>query len=139
MAAMYLAVGNCNPEARFSGMLMGHLLTAIVGLPAAFFTPTPITGTALLNIVILGVLQLGLPYLLFALAVEHCPPLACSLLGALEPLLNPLWVFLFDGEAPGLFALLGGVVVIASVTIWCIWRDRQATKDAQQGTPAPSP
>lgn len=138
MAAMYLAVGNCNPEARLSGMLMGHLLTAIVGLPASFFTPMPITGTAMLNIFILGVFQLGLPYLLFALAVEHCPPLACSLLGALEPLLNPIWVFLFDGEAPGLFALFGGVVVIATVTIWCIWRDKQAAKAALPEQPAPS-
>lgn len=125
LAAMYLVIGSSDQEARFSGLLMGHLLTAIAGLPAAFIIPTPITGTAVLNILILGIFQLGLPYLLFALAVEHCPPLACSLLGALEPLLNPVWVFLFDGEAPGLFALIGGVVVIASVTVYCILRDKQ--------------
>lgn len=138
MAAMYLAVGNSSPESRLCGMLMGHLLTAIVGLPAAFFSPTPVTGIAVLNIVILGVFQLGLPYLLFALAVEHCPPLACSLLGALEPLLNPIWVFLFDGEAPGIFALFGGVVVIAAVTVWCIWWDKQAAKDGLAEPSAPS-
>ena len=40
------------------------------------------------------------------------------LLGAAEPLLNPLWVFLFDGERPGTMALLGGVVVIVTITAW---------------------
>lgn len=52
-----------------------------------------------------------------------CPPLVCSLLGAVEPLLNPVWVFLFDGKAPGPFALMGGAVVIVSVTVWCIWQN----------------
>ena len=49
-----------------------------------------------------------------------CPPLACCLLGALEPLLNPLWVLVFYGERPGVFALVGGAVVIATVTLWSI-------------------
>lgn len=51
------------------------------------------------------------------------PPLACSLLGALEPLLNPVWVFIFDGEAPGMWALIGGVVVVATITAWCVHGD----------------
>ena len=42
----------------------------------------------------------------------------------LEPLLNPVWVLIFDGERPGVFALLGGVIVIAAVTAWCVWDGR---------------
>ena len=56
----------------------------------------------------------------------YCPPLACCLLGAVEPLLNPVWVFLFDGERPGLFALMGSVIVIVSVTLWCIFGKEKA-------------
>jgi len=42
------------------------------------------------------------------------------LLGAIEPLLNPVWVAIFDGEVPGVFALVGGIIVISAVTAWCI-------------------
>ena len=77
-----------------------------------------------------GVVQLGIPYVLYGIAVKNCPPLVCSLIGALEPLLNPVWVFLFTGERPGLFALLGGAVVIVTITAWCIRRDRAGASEA---------
>ena len=51
-------------------------------------------------------------------------PLACSLIGMLEPLLNPVWVFLLDGEAPGPFALAGAAIVIAAVACWCVIENR---------------
>ena len=51
--------------------------------------------------------------------------LACCLLGAVEPLLNPVWVMIFDGETPGIFALIGGIIVIVAVTAWCVWDGKQ--------------
>ncbi len=128
LAVMYLATGTTDPESRMSGIFIGQLLTAAVGIPFMFLYDTPITTSAVLSILILGIAQLGIPYVLYGIAVKDCPPLACSLLGAIEPLLNPVWVFLFCGERPGIFALLGGVVVIATISIWCIWRDRNVLK-----------
>ena len=83
--------------------------------------------------------------MLYGIAVKNCPPLVCSLIGALEPLLNPVWVFLFTGERPGLFALIGGVAYtavvftcqvpelywgIVTITAWCIRRDRAGASEA---------
>ncbi|WP_457942275.1 DMT family transporter [Caproiciproducens sp. LBM24188] len=124
MAGMYVITGHTDEDSRMSGILLGHVFTALFGLPVAFFVQTPITSVIMINVLLLGVLQLGIPYILYGLAVKNCPPLACSLIGALEPLLNPVWVFLFNGEAPGKMALIGGVIVIAAVTGWCVWRDR---------------
>lgn len=124
MAGMYLSVGRADEPTRMGGMMLGHLFTAAVGIPFTFFTDTPVSTVPVLCILGLGIIQLGIPYILLILSSENCPPLACSLLGAMEPLLNPVWVFLFNGEAPGVFALIGGVVVIASVTIWCIWQNK---------------
>ncbi len=107
-----------------SGILIGHLFTAIIGVPMIFVFPTPVTSTAVLSILALGIVQLGIPYVFYGLAVKTCPPLACSLIGAIEPLLNPVWVFLFSGEAPGVYALFGGAIVIFAVTGWCVWRDK---------------
>ena len=76
--------------------------------------------------VILGVFQLGIPYVLYGIASRDCSPLACSLIGMLEPLLNPVWVAIFTGEVPGMFAMAGAVVIIATVTWWCVQESRGA-------------
>ena len=121
MAGMYVSVGEIEEEERFSGILNGQALTFLVGLPFFIATKPVLTPTAILAVLALGVFQLGLSYVLYVKACRYCPPLACCLLGAVEPLLNPVWVFLFDGERPGVFALIGAVVVIVSITVWSIF------------------
>ena len=121
MAGMYVSVGEIEEEERFSGILNGQALTFLVGLPFFIATKPELTATSLLALVTLGVFQLGLSYVLYVKASKYCPPLACCLLGAVEPLLNPVWVFLFNGERPGIFALIGAVVVIVSITVWSIF------------------
>ncbi len=126
MAGMFMAVGELEGEERFSGILLGQLITFLIGLPAVIVTKPVFTLPAVLSILALGVFQLGISYILYVKATKYCPPLACCLLGAVEPLLNPIWVMLFDGETPGVLALIGGVVVVASVTIWCIFGKEKA-------------
>ena len=118
MAGMYVAVGEIEEEERFSGILNGQALTFLVGLPFFLVTKPAVTPTALIALLALGVFQLGLSYVLYVKASKYCPALACCLLGAIEPLLNPVWVFLFNGEKPGIFALIGAVIVIVSITVW---------------------
>ena len=120
LGGMFIAMGKAETQERFSAMLVGQAVAFIFGLPFIITTKPEFSALPVLYIIILGVLQLGIPYILYGRAAEHCPPLACSLLGALEPLLNPVWVLIFDGEKPGLFALIGGVIVMGSVTVWCI-------------------
>jgi drug/metabolite transporter (DMT)-like permease len=134
MAGMYLSIGKADEETKMGGMLLGHVFTALIGIPFTFFTVTPVSTTPVLCILGLGIIQLGIPYILLVISSKNCPPLACSLLGAVEPLLNPVWVFIFNGEKPGAFALIGGVVVIASVTMWCILqgKNQAAAADANK-------
>lgn len=121
MAGMFMAVGNLEGDDRFSAILVGQMFTFLVGLPFIISTKPEFTMTATLSILTLGIFQLGISYILYVKASKYCPPLACCLLSALEPLLNPVWVFLFDGERPGLFALIGAVIVVVSITVWCIF------------------
>ena len=127
MAGMYMAVGNLDGDDRFTAILIGQFFTFFVGLPFIIATKPEFTMTATLSIIILGVFQLGISYILYVRASKYCPPLACCLLGALEPLLNPVWVFLFDGERPGMFALIGAVIVVVSITAWCIFGQMEET------------
>ena len=138
-AGMYLSMGKSDDESRMGGMLLGHLFTALVGIPFTFFTVTQVSTTSVLCILGLGIVQLGIPYILFAISSKNCPPLACSLLDALEPILNPVWVFLFNGEKPGVFAIFGGAVVVVSITIWCVWQNRNpvTVSDINKDTEVP--
>ena len=130
MACMYMSVGNLPIEERISAILIGQGFTFLVGLPAIVLTRPAFTPWTFFCILVLGVFQLGLAYILFAKATVYCPPLACALLAALEPLLNPIWVLLFNGERPGPYALIGGIIVVAAVTLWCIFGKEKETKDA---------
>jgi len=120
MAFMYIAMGVSNDTDRINGTLWGHILTALIGIPFIFFTENNIDAKGFLCVIILGVVQLGIPYILLNLSQKACPPLACCLLGAVEPLLNPVWVAIFNGEIPGTLAIIGGLVVIVTVTVWCM-------------------
>lgn len=119
MAGMYVSVGEMEENSRFSSIILGQFITFLIGLPLVIYTRPVFTTVTVLSILALGVLQLGISYILYIHASINCPPLACCLLGGLEPLLNPVWVMLFDGETPGILALVGGIAVVVTITVWC--------------------
>ena len=120
-ALVYLNLGRITDEnARMSYVFLGQAFTFLFGLPFLFLYPPTLSLQSVGCLLVLGVFQLGIPYVLIALSAEHCPPIAQSLLSALEPLLNPVWVLIFAGEKPGPMALMGGAVVIAAVTLWTV-------------------
>lgn len=128
LAQMFVMVGRGGDDdsVRMSGILIAHVIAAGIGIPiGAVMTSGGTTGAEILYVIILGVFQLGIPYVLYGIASKDCPPLACSLIGMLEPLLNPVWVAIFIGEVPGRFALAGAAVIIAAVTWWCVRESKE--------------
>lgn len=96
-------------------ILIGNLLTALVGLP--FMLQGPPGSASWVGLIFLGVFQLGLSYVLYSAAIKYITALEAILVAVVEPILNPLWVFLVIGEAPGRWALLGGTVVLIAMTV----------------------
>jgi len=91
----------------------GNLLTAAIGVP--FLPGSAPDQSDLVMLVIIGVFQIGLPYVFFAYGTKHVSALEAVLIPVLEPILNPVWVFLLMGEKPGRFALLGGFIVLLAI------------------------
>lgn len=133
MAGMYISVSRTDKKEKMSSIFFGQVLTALVGIPFIFSTKWTVTPTAVMAVVLLGVVQIGIPYILLALASNHCPPLACSLIGAFEPLLNPFWVLIFTRESPGFFSIIGGIIIIGAVTAQCILQDKKAGNEVCAG------
>jgi drug/metabolite transporter (DMT)-like permease len=96
-------------------ILLANIFTAVVGFPLVLKEAWTITNW--LIILYLGVFQIGFSFLFFSIAIKHVPALEATLISTLEPVLNPLWVFLFLGEKPGLFALAGGLIVLGGVAL----------------------
>jgi len=90
------------------------MLTALISIPF-MIGPVP-SAQSFIGISLLGIFQLGLAYALFTKAIKQVTALEGILIPVLEPLLNPVWVFLFMGEKPGSWALIGGAVIIVSIT-----------------------
>ena len=75
-----------------------------------------ISGEDFARIAYLGIVQIGFAYLLFTLAMARgVRSLDAGIIGYIEPVLNPIWVFLFIGARPSGWAIVGGVIIIASV------------------------
>jgi drug/metabolite transporter (DMT)-like permease len=96
-------------------IFLGNVVVAVVGIPFLAFGIPDTEG--LLSLAALGALQLGLPYILYAWAIKQVTALDSILIPIIEPILNPLWVFLLIGERPGPWAVTGGAIVLAAVTI----------------------
>jgi len=94
-------------------VMLGGALSCLLALPFALpFSATP-RDIALLAF--LGVTQLGLPCMLLVLASRALLAPEIALLGLLEVVLGPLWVWLGAGEEPAAATLTGGAVVLAAL------------------------
>ncbi|MBC8107786.1 MAG: DMT family transporter, partial [Anaerolineae bacterium] len=118
------------PVNPFLIVTLNNLGTAAIVLPIAlrFGTmsaePRQIAGVALT-----GVVQLAVPYVLFVLALRRVEPVDASLLILLEPVLNPVWVWLAVGERPDVATFIGGVAIITAMVIEATKRNRPENSD----------
>jgi drug/metabolite transporter (DMT)-like permease len=115
-------------------VLIASLFMAIFGFP--FILKETWTVTNWLTIAYLGLFQIGLAFIFFTKAIKHIPALEANLVGTLEPILNPLWVFLFLGESMGSFALIGGLVVLGGVIFSAVGSARAAKETEKVESPA---
>lgn len=101
---------------RASSVIYGNLLVVLITAPAGLAALQHISLADASRIAYLGIVQIGFAYLLFTLAMARgVRSLDAGIIGYIEPVLNPVWVFLFIGERPSQWALLGGGIIIAAV------------------------
>jgi drug/metabolite transporter (DMT)-like permease len=96
-----------------TSIILGNVLVAVAGLP--FMLQSPLGRGGGWRLFLLGAVQLGVPYVLYSIAIKHVTALEATLIPLLEPVLNPLWVMLTIGERPGPWAIVGAVLVLGAV------------------------
>jgi drug/metabolite transporter (DMT)-like permease len=101
-------------QSPYAQVAAGNLAVALICLPMMLAGPRVTPGQAL-ALIYLGVIQLGIGWVLFTDGMRYLTATAALITGMLEAVFNPVWVYLGVGERPSGFGLLGGAVVLGTI------------------------
>ena len=107
-----------------SSVFWGDVISAVTGLPF-LLGESDFSVVPMVSLVILGVFQVAVAYILLTIGLKTTPSVTASLVSGIEPVLNPILVAVFYGEKMGSLALVGAAVVIGGVVGYNILRQRE--------------
>lgn len=103
---------------------MGNLLSLLFLLFIPFDPNFTLSLQALLAAALMGIC-LSLGYLLFTLGMRTgVHPVTAAIAANVEPVLNPIWAFLFLGENPGPYSIAGAALVILSISAYSVLKNK---------------
>ena len=112
-----------------SSVFWGDVLSAVTGLPF-LLGEEKLEPIALTSLLVLGVFQVAVAYILLTIGLKTTPPVTASLVSGIEPVLNPILVAVFYHETVGTLALAGAATVIVGVVGYNVIRARQSTESS---------
>jgi drug/metabolite transporter (DMT)-like permease len=112
-ASLILVLRRENEAAR-AAVAWGNVVCALSVLPFVV-NDLALTPRSLVVMLFLGVFQIAVAYVLFVRGLAYVTATQASLTGMLEPVSNPIWVFILLGERPSGFAIGGAVIVLAAI------------------------
>jgi drug/metabolite transporter (DMT)-like permease len=81
---------------------------ALVGV-----TNVSVSSVDFFRLLYLGIIQIGIAYAFFTYGIAHIRAIDATLIAMVEPVLNPIWVFLGIGERPANWAIAGGIIILS--------------------------
>lgn len=116
---------------RASSVIYGNLLLVLFAAPAGLRALPQMNMHDALSVLYLGVVQIGLAYTLFTVAMARgVRSLDAGIVGYVEPVLNPIWVYLVLGERPTQWALIGGAIIVIAVVCHTLMEAKYARPTA---------
>ncbi len=115
-AAFMLGMRKNKKEYQFSSIFYGNIIVFLFCTPYMF----GINNLSLNNFLMvsyLGIFQIGTAYIIFSYGLKRVLAIEASLLSMIEPVLNPVWVFLGYGETPSFMAIIGGIIIISAIMV----------------------
>lgn len=108
-------------------IVLGNIIGLIICLP--FFGDITFSLNTLAGGMYFGMVYGGVAYILYSMAIKYVSALTAILIATIEPILNPVWVFLAIGEIPSMYAVAGGSVVVATLLIKNIYDLKKGSGD----------
>jgi drug/metabolite transporter, DME family len=98
-----------------AAVVAGNLIAFLLSLAMAIPLGTHPVGDWVI-VGYLGIFQIALAYTFVTSAIHVIPALEASMILLLEPVLNPVWAWMVQRETPGVWALVGGAVILGATT-----------------------
>ncbi len=99
--------------------VFNNLGSALLLLPVVIFAGSlALSIRSLLLLILMGVVQFGLPYYLYTLGLARVPAYQAALITMLEPVLVPIWAFLTVGETMPRMTMIGGSVIFLALVLF---------------------
>jgi drug/metabolite transporter (DMT)-like permease len=115
-AAFFLGMKKNDKQYGEASIFYGNLIVAVICIPFLFEMGS-LTFSDLWKLAFLGIFQIAFAYALFSYGIKRILAVEASIISMLEPVLNPIWVFIGYGEVPSVYAIIGGVIIISAITI----------------------
>ncbi len=120
MSSNYVIVRHRRDVDMVPAIALAGVISGLVALP--FAAPSTVTLEQLPWIFALSPGQLCFGLLLYMAALKRIPAGRAALLGLLELVLGPIWVWAIFDEKPDNLTLIGGAVVVAAAAV-NVWLD----------------
>jgi len=98
-------------------IVLNHAVGGLVLLPWVFSVDINLRTDQWILAAVLGVLQMGIPYILFARGLRSVRTQEAALLSLLEPVLNPVWVWLVWDLSATSETWIGGTLILSGLAI----------------------
>jgi drug/metabolite transporter (DMT)-like permease len=115
-AAFLVGMRKNKNDYQFSSIFYGNVFIALIGIPSITQLQS-ISFSDLWMVAFLGIFQIGIAYVIFGFGLKRVLAIEASLIGMIEPVLNPVWVFIGYGETPSVMAITGGIIIIAVIAV----------------------
>jgi len=99
-------------------IVAGNILVCVFCFPVVY-DKLMIDFTQMLILLFMGVVQIGISYIIFNEGIKYISATESMIIAMLEAVLNPIWVFLGVGEVPSVYSIIGSIIIILAI----IWRN----------------
>jgi drug/metabolite transporter (DMT)-like permease len=109
-------------------VIVGGIVCSLLAAPFA----SPMAGGAreIALMLTMGVAQVGIGFVLFVRATRRLSAVEVTLIGLLETILAPLWVWIGFDEEPATMAIVGGGILLATLAVHAALSDARPTAAA---------
>lgn len=125
-AAFLIGIRKSSEEFRVPAIFWGNIFIPILCFNSVY-PEFNINLENFLMIAYLGIFQIGFAYAIFTYSIKRIEGIEAALIAMIEPVMNPIWVYLGYGEKPSPFAILGGLIILTTITIRTIITEKQRT------------
>lgn len=115
-AGFLLGIRKSSDEFRIPSIFLGNILIILI-CSFSITNELKISLDDFFMVAYLGIFQIGFAYAVFTYSIKRIEGIEAGLIAMIEPVMNPIWVFIGYGEKPSSFAILGGLIILTTITI----------------------